>query len=158
MSIPANEAFGTALTRPDESILGIGYSLLISAERTGGEYELMRFVVPAGHGPPPHIHEREVECFYIVDGEFEVLRGEQTIRARPGDFVHLPRNVPHAFRNTSAATGSFLCWVIPGNLAGFFDAFKRPWPADSDQPPPVTEEDIGKMLAAAAQYGIKILI
>jgi quercetin dioxygenase-like cupin family protein len=148
---------GSALARPSESILGIGYSLLVSSEQTGGSYELMKFVVPGGHGPPPHVHRHEDECFYLLDGEFEVMLGGQTFHATSGSYIHLPRQVPHAFRNTTAGLGSFLCWVIPGNLSGFFDAFKRTWPADRPQPPPVTEDDIGKMMAAAARYGIEIL-
>jgi len=143
--------------RPNESILGIGYSLLISSEETGGMYELMKFVVPPGGGPPPHIHHNEEECFYLVEGEIDVLIGEQTIHAQPGAYIHLPREVSHAFRNVSDKTASFLCWVMPGNLAGFFNAFKRPWPADADQPTPVNDEDIGKMLAVARTFHINIL-
>jgi len=148
---------GSALERPRESILGIGYSLLVSAEETAGVYELMKFVVPAGHGPPPHVHQREDESFYVVDGEFEVRLGETVFLAGPGDYVHLPRRVAHGFRNTGSMTGSFLCWVMPGNLAGFFDAFKRTWPADQDQPDPVTDDDIAKLMSAAAAHGIEIL-
>lgn len=152
-----NVTCGSALERPSESILGIGYSLLVSAEQTGGVYELMKFVVPGGHGPPPHTHQREDECFYVLEGEFDVLLGEQTIAAGPGTYIHLPRGVPHGFRNKTSETSGFLCWVLPGNLGGFFDAFKRPWPADQPQPDALSDEDIGQMMTAATEYGIEIL-
>ena len=145
------------LSRPDESILGIGYSLMVSAEQTGSAYELMKFVVPAGAGPPPHVHSKEDEAFCLIEGEIELSIGEQTIHAKRGTFVHLPRHVPHGFRNLTDHPASFLCLVMPGNLAGFFDAFKRPWPEDAEQPTPANEEDIGKMMLAADQYGIQIL-
>src|SRR5262245_49481603 len=115
---------GSALERPTDSILGMGYALLISAEQTGGQYELMKFTVPGRQGPPPHVHHNEEECFYVIDGEFDVRIGDATVHAKPGSYIHMPRNVAHGFRNTTDSTGSFLCWVMPGNLAGFFDAFK----------------------------------
>ena len=148
---------GTVLDRPVDAILGIGYSLLVNAEQTGGAYELMKFTVPGDFGPPPHIHRREDECFYVVDGCFDVMVGDETVTAEAGTYIHLPRGVPHSFRNKTSSMASFLCWVLPGNLAGFFDAFKRPWPATEDRPPPVTEQDIGAMLAAATRYDIQIL-
>ncbi|MEX0703569.1 MAG: cupin domain-containing protein [Planctomycetales bacterium] len=147
----------SALERPRESVLGIGYALLVSAEQTGGAYEVMKFVVPAGNGPPPHRHAREDECFYLLDGEFEITLGDRALRARAGDCIHLPRGVPHAFQNVGESLGSFLCWVVPGNLSGFFDAFKRDWPADMPHPPAVTGDDVANLLAAAEKYGIEIL-
>jgi mannose-6-phosphate isomerase-like protein (cupin superfamily) len=155
MEIPT--AHGTSHARPSHSVLGIGYSLLVSSQQTGGAYELMLFLAPAGHGPPPHVHRHEDELFYILEGEFDVLFGERTLHVRPGDYIHLPRGTPHAFRNTTNRNASFLCWVTPGTLGPFFDAFQRDWPADQALPPPVGEEDINKLMAAAARHEIQIL-
>ena len=148
---------GSAWERPTSSILGIGYRLVIPADQTDGAYELMQFVVPKNHGPAPHVHHREDECFYVVDGEFEVSVGDQRIPAPAGTCIHLPRNVPHTFLNLSDSMSTFLCWVLPGQLAGFFAAFQRDWPTDQDQPDPVTEDDISRLMAAAAQHDIEIL-
>lgn len=141
--------------RSTESILGIGYALLVDAARTGGAYELMKFDVPTGVGPPLHVHQNEDEAFFLVEGQLTVFVGEERVQAEPGNFVHLPRHVPHGFQNTSGRFASFLCWVMPGNLAGFFDAFKRPWPEESDRPAPVDEADVGRMMAAAATFQIE---
>jgi len=73
---------GSIWARPSESVLGIGYALLIGAEQTGGLYELMNFVVPGGHGPPRHVHRNEDECFYVVDGAIDVTVDTRTWRAR----------------------------------------------------------------------------
>ena len=51
----------------------------------------------------------------------------------------------------------FLCWMMHGNLVGFFDAFKRSRPASAEHPAPANQEDVGRMMAAAQQYGIQIL-
>lgn len=148
---------GSALERATEAIVGIGYRLLISAEQTGGAYELIQFVVPAGHGPPLHRHQHEDEMFYVTVGELEITYGGAAQRGGPGTYVHLTRGIPHTFKNIGRETATFLCWVVPGNLGGFFDAFKRPWPAGEIHPPAVTEEDIGKLLEAARRYDIEIL-
>ena len=157
MSSPMPPCSGSTLARPTESILGIGYSLLVPAEVTGGAYELMQFVAPPGLGPPLHVHQHEDECFYVLEGELEIYVGDQTIAAPAETYIHLPRQVPHGFRNVGGTTGSFLCLVLPGRLAAYFDEFKTAWPGDLLEPPPPTDEDIGRLMAASAKYEIQIL-
>ena len=154
MSLPATS--GNIYARPAESILGIGYTLLVNGEQTGGEFELMLFVAAPGIGPPPHVHTNEDELFYVVEGEFDVLRGEETLHLKAGEYVYLPRGTVHGFKTVGDSTGRFLCWVTPGHLEGFFDCFKRDWPAEQEQPSPPSEQDIGKMMAAAEQYQIEM--
>ena len=147
-----------ALERPRQSILGIGYELVLSAADTGGGYELMQFVVPPQVGPPPHIHKREDECFHIRSGQLRVLRGDDWFDAGPGDSVHLPRGVPHAFRNESTDMAELLCWVTPATLEDFFAAFVSEWPESQELPSPPQESDIQAMLAAAERHEIEMLM
>ena len=137
--------------------MGIGYALLVSAEQTAGEYELMKFVIPTGLGPPMHMHTREDECYLILEGEFEVTVGEEVFTATPGTYLHLPRNIRHGITNVGDDVGSFLCWVIPGNLGPFFAQLTQPWPADAKYPPMLTEEDIQKLMSLAQEFGITLL-
>jgi cupin domain len=51
----------------------------------------------SGFGPPLHIHHREDEAFYLLDGAMQVVCGEDRWEAGPGSLVMLPRGVPHAF-------------------------------------------------------------
>jgi quercetin dioxygenase-like cupin family protein len=67
----------------------------------------MGIMCPAGFGPPPHLHHREDEAFYVLEGQMTVTCGEQTWTATPGSFVLLPRGIPHAF--TVAAPGRAGC-------------------------------------------------
>jgi mannose-6-phosphate isomerase-like protein (cupin superfamily) len=143
--------------RPTEAILGMGYALVIGAAETEGRFELMKFVAPAGRGAPPHIHHHEDECFYILEGDFEIGIGGTVRRAGRGDSAFLPRGVPHHFRNVGSSAGAFLCCVMPGQLGGFFDAFKNPWPASSVDPPPPTDDDVARLMVAAKRYSIEIL-
>ena len=51
----------------------------------------------AGFGPPLHVHGREDEAFYILDGQISVECGAKRFTAGPGDFTFLPRGIPHTF-------------------------------------------------------------
>ena len=50
-------------------IVGDIYRFLATGEETGGQYALLEAVVLPGGGPPPHIHSREDETFYVQEGE-----------------------------------------------------------------------------------------
>lgn len=149
--------YGDSKQRPTDCVMGIGYELLLSTEETDGQYEIMKFVIPPGLGPPTHIHTREDECYLILDGEFEVIVGDDTFRATAGTYIHLPRNIRHGIQNCGQGFGSFLCWVIPGNLGQFFDQFRRPWPTDDVFPPPLTKEDTSRLMNASEEFGIQLL-
>ncbi|MGC1275281.1 MAG: cupin domain-containing protein [Planctomycetaceae bacterium] len=157
--------FETAhLPTPETEVAGIGYRLLISAEQTGGAYELMYFEVPPGFAGPRHMHRHEDECTMTLEGVIQGTVGEKTVRVPAGSVLHLPRDVPHACRNVGERTAKFLIWVTPGNLAGFYDACKRPRAAGGCDTGATTEDsstDAGSQLTqlveVAGQYGIAIL-
>lgn len=145
---------GSVYDRPKFAVVGVGYSKLITSEQTNGQYELLKFVFPKGSGPPRHLHNREDECYYILEGEFEATVGEKTFTISEGEFVHLPRKVPHTIRNLREEMSSFLCWVIPGNMGAFFDRVKKPWPEDAEFAPPLTPEDIHALMEAAKDFDL----
>ena len=74
-----------------------------SGEDTGGAYSLADSMVPPQGGPPPHIHHREDEAFWVLEGELEVSVGENRFRAGTGSFVHLPSGVLHSYQNVGTA-------------------------------------------------------
>jgi quercetin dioxygenase-like cupin family protein len=88
---------------------------------TGGALGVVETVIPAGHGPPLHVHRNEDEGFYVLSGRIEILRGEDRFEAVPGTFVFLPRDVPHTFRGIDEAR--ILGIVMP---AGLEEAFEDP--------------------------------
>lgn len=157
MVMPTLPVSGAIHDRPSHSIMGIGYSLLVDSQQTNGNYELMKFVVPPGLGPPTHMHRNEDECYFILDGKFEIKLADELFTVGQGEYLHLPRNVAHGIRNIGENTGSFLCWVIPGNLGGFFEQFKKPWLANELDPPPLTQQDISKLMQAAKDFDLVLL-
>jgi quercetin dioxygenase-like cupin family protein len=82
-----------------ERIAFMGQVSLVRArgDQTGGLLSLTETRTPAGNGPPPHVHEREDEMFFVLDGELSVTIGDETTTATTGAFVFAPRGVPHAY-------------------------------------------------------------
>src|SRR3954465_11118302 len=83
------------------AVVGDVYRFLATGEDTGGRYALWEAMVPPGGGPPPHVHSREEEGFYVLEGEVTFRAGDDRLVATAGMFVNMPVGTPHAFRNES---------------------------------------------------------
>jgi quercetin dioxygenase-like cupin family protein len=116
-------------------IVGDTVTFKASAETTGGALTLIECEAAPGGGPPPHVHEREDESFYVLDGEFEILLGDELLHAGPGDFAFVPRGTIHRFANVGDAPGRILILFTPGGLEGFFRAAGTPATGDGPAPP-----------------------
>lgn len=126
-----------------------------SGEDTGGAYSLTDSVVPPRGGPPPHIHHREDEAFWVLEGDLEVMVGENRFEAGAGSFVRLPRGVLHSYQNVGTGPARFLTLMVPAGLEGFFEEVGKPG-TDLSSPPPFGEEDLDRLLAVAPKYGVEI--
>ncbi|MDB6172792.1 MAG: qdoI [Chthoniobacteraceae bacterium] len=131
--------------------------LLASGEQTGGAYTLFEALVPPGGGPPPHIHTREEESFYILEGEMTFRVADRSLTAGRGAFVQIPRGTVHAFKNASPAPVRMLIQCAPAGFEKFLAEFASELPSPDSPPLPPCAEEIGKLLAAAPKYGIQIV-
>ena len=59
----------------------------------------MTELAPRSSGPGLHVHTREDEAIYVIEGVLTVRQGEKTHEAGAGTLVWLPRNEPHTFAN-----------------------------------------------------------
>ncbi|MGE5327274.1 MAG: cupin domain-containing protein [Deltaproteobacteria bacterium] len=91
----------------------------VSSAQTGGAFEVIELgTPPGGGGPPPHIHHDHEEYFYIIQGTFTFLIGEQKLEAPAGSVAWVPRGMRHAFQATDGARA--LGFIMPAGLEGFF--------------------------------------
>ena len=97
------------------TFLGPGdkYTFLATGAETDEDYFVMEAVVPPDAGPPPHIHYNQVETFYIVEGQLEIMLGDQSHEAKTGDFVHVSKGTPHRFINRSRTTAKMIVTLVP---------------------------------------------
>ena len=90
-----------------------------SAEDTGGAFSLVEEVPPLAD-TPLHVHARDDELFYVLDGEHVFQVGDEEYRVGPGGVVFAPRGIPHAQRRVVPGAGRLLVLTTPGGLDGFF--------------------------------------
>src|SRR4029079_1583096 len=79
------------------AVVGDVYRFLAMGEETNGKYALWEALVPPGGGPPLHVHSREEEGFYILDGAITFQVGDHRFVARAGTFANMPIGTPHSF-------------------------------------------------------------
>jgi mannose-6-phosphate isomerase-like protein (cupin superfamily) len=91
----------------------------VSAEDSGGATTVLEEVPPMVD-TPLHVHSREDELFYIVEGEHIVQRGDEEFRLGPGEAVFCPRGVPHSQRRVEPGVGRELVVFTPGGFERFF--------------------------------------
>ncbi len=115
------------ITSRYRSYQGGYFQTLIMPEQTGGELALLELTLPKGAEPPTHIHMREDEAFYIVDGEISVTIGDSVILLKKGEAVFAPRNVPHSFKILTNKV-TLLNLITPGSLWNYFMEFSEPLP------------------------------
>jgi quercetin dioxygenase-like cupin family protein len=136
--------------------LGSLVTIKSSAETTGGIVGVTENLSPRGGGSPLHVHRREDEWFYVLEGELTLWVGGEIIVARAGAFAFGPRDVPHTFEVTSDEA-RFLLVVEPAGFEGFVRQVGEPAAELRIPPPPEGPPDMEKLGAAAAEYGIEIL-
>lgn len=141
-----------------ERLLWMGEPTLIkiTGEETGGAYSLAEvFVTPAGL-VPLHVHRREDEAFYVLEGRVTFRVGEETYEAGPGSFVFGPRGVPHGY-TVNTPTARLLMLFSPAGFEGFIRATSEPTDSLETPPPGTADVDFERVLAAADEYGAEAL-
>jgi quercetin dioxygenase-like cupin family protein len=132
-------------------------TFLATGEDTHGQFALIEAVARRGNVPPPHIHHREDEIFYVLEGEVVVSVGDRTIKGTPGTMVFLPRDVRHSFTIESEQS-RMLILLTPAGLERWFKEFSVP--AQAMALPPADEtgyHEVQSMLGAALRYGIEFV-
>jgi quercetin dioxygenase-like cupin family protein len=130
-----------------------------SSRDTGGQYTLVEVVEPAGAEAPLHVHNREDEGFWILEGELTFEVGGETVKAKPGSFVFGPRGVPHRY-TVDVGPAKLLFILTPGGFERMIHASSEPaasrtLPPPSDTPP--TDADMMMLMDLARQHGAEIL-
>ena len=138
------------------AVVGDVYRFLATGDDTNGKYAIWEAIVPPGGGPPPHVHSREEEGFYILEGEITFQIGDERVVAKAGMFANMPVGTPHSFKNESDRSAKMLISVAPAGLEKMFFEVGVPVARGATTALPPTKEEIEKLLAVAPRYGIEI--
>lgn len=113
--------------------IGLGITAKATGENTRDAYSLFEYAVPAGvSGPPPHVHTREDESFVCLAGRLEVMLGGETFVLGHGDYLLLPRDVVHTFRNPFDEEARVISVVSPAGLERYYEALAQLPPGKPD--------------------------
>src|SRR5690349_21152581 len=118
----------------------------ITGAMTGGAYSVVESTIEPGILQPPHEHSREDHLFIVTAGEVGVRVGEVDLVATPGDYVFMPRKIPHAFWNAGSVTGKMIQINEPSNFEDFFRSF---YVLTSQGAP-----DVAKLMGLMDDFGI----
>ena len=120
-----------------------GGSVTVKAHtgNTSGSMTVLEFVIPPMDGPALHVHLREDELWYVVDGDFRFKADDAMFRMSTGGMAFGPRGTPHCFQNIGATPGRLLVIATPSGVERFFEEF-------AELPGPVTPEQLAAIAHA----------
>jgi len=133
-------------------------SFLATGAVTHGSCFIIEGLAAPGGGPPPHLHHYEDESFYMLEGNITFQAGGQTIHAKPGDFIHVPRGTVHSFKNEGKVPATALVIISPAGPTGMQQFFEESFYPTTDRnatPPTISEELVKRMMAASARNGLE---
>jgi quercetin dioxygenase-like cupin family protein len=104
---------------------GLDMDVLLTTEATGGATSVIVAWHKPGEGPPDHVHFKQEEILFIIEGLYEVTVADETAKAGPGSIVFIPRNVVHRFKNVGGTTGRMLAWSLPGGQDHYLKAISE---------------------------------
>ena len=131
-----------------------------TAADTGGQMTIVEVTEPAGAEAPLHVHHRDDEGFWVLEGEVTFEVGDATIEARAGDYVFGPRDIPHRFTVGDHAC-RMLFILVPGGIEDVIRATSEPALSRTLPPPPEAEptaKEIEGLKAIVKEHGYELLV
>jgi quercetin dioxygenase-like cupin family protein len=125
-----------------------------TSESTGGAYTLVEIEVGPGYETPLHIHHREDETFWMLDGDATFQVGDVSIGATPGMYLFGPRGVPHKW--AAGPSGAHMLYLFaPGGFEDLIEAMSVP--AEALTPPPPDVLPPANAAEIAADFGVELV-
>jgi len=128
----------------------------VTAEDTGGLLSILEITEAPNATAPLHVHHREDEGFWILEGDVTLEVGDTRIEAHAGDFAFGPRGIPH--RYTVGDGGCRMLFIMtPGGFEDLVREMSVPARARTLPPPPDEEPDWAHVAAVATAHGCEVL-
>lgn len=101
------------------------FKTLISPEQSGGVLAILDMVLPKGAEPPLHVHEKEDETFYLLEGAVQFVIDGTPHMLEAGSALFAPLGIPHYFEILTD-TVRILTVLTPGDFWNYFMEFSEP--------------------------------
>src|SRR5918999_5734630 len=127
----------------------------VDGATSGGAFALLDERGRRGDMPPLHVHHRDDETFYVLDGEVSLFAAGRQLTLTAGQAALAPREVPHSYR-VESEEARWLVITTPAGFESFVRRVAEPAPAD-ELPEAGRPPDPDLLAQAAAEVGIEIL-
>ena len=125
-----------------------------TSEDTGGRFSLLEQVVTPAGNPPLHVHSHEDEAFYLLEGELDLIVGDERVSCSAGAFALAPKGIPHTYAVRSPSA-RLLVLGAPAGLDRFFRGVAQP--AAAAVVPEPAAPDVDEVARVAAAHGIELV-
>lgn len=136
------------------------FRVLVAPAQTHNAFALLEMHLTLGAGPPRHLHTREDETIYVLEGELSFRVGDEVLVAKAGQAIVCLRDVPHQFKVVSP-TARILMLLMPGQFADYFVAQSRLLdtenPVVRPQGPPTAEVLAQLVRSLREEYGVHFM-
>src|SRR5215831_1889347 len=138
--------------------MGMLLTTLVEKKDANGAFSLLEATLAPGTEPPPHVHSREDELFYVLEGDLGVYVGEETFKVKAGECIFLPKFKPHTFVIRSRRLHVLILYT-PGGLEEAFHKVSSP-ARNLELPTEALTysiSDLEQTTQRFAEYGVQIL-
>ena len=154
-SVDAERSTAAArIVRPGEGnrvrAFGNEIEFMLSGEQTGDSLTVGLASVPAGNGPPPHVHYSEDELFLILEGEYRIYSNGDWTTVGPGTVVYLPRGCVHTFQVAGDKPGRHWTLQTPSGFERYFAQAAEIFAAPG-------KPDVARLAAITKKYGAEFV-
>lgn len=160
MTEPATQPLEALVVRGDEGEARWWFGSLAviraTADDTGGLMTIVEVTEAPGAEAPLHVHHREDEAFYILEGSATIQVGDMSFEVGPGDYAFGPRDIPHRYSiGPDGCRMLFIC--TPGGFENLVREMSAPAERRALPPPSDEEPDWGHVAAVAKANGCELL-
>ena len=130
-----------------------------TADDTAGQLTVVEITAPPGLEVPLHVHRRDDEAFWILEGDVTFEVGGNAIEAHAGDYVFGPRDIPH--RYTVGHDGCRMLFItVPGGLEDLIRDTSESAPSRTVPPPPEPPDpaEMERLSALVAKRGYEFVM
>ena len=108
---------------------GRWFDLKLLGGETGESIMMFEETLPAGTASLYHLHRDSDEVAWVLAGEFAFKIGDEVTTGGPGTCAFMPRDVPHAWKNTGSDTGRVLFLYTPAVAGGYIESLPEGRPS-----------------------------
>jgi quercetin dioxygenase-like cupin family protein len=126
-----------------------------TGKETNNQYCMVELYATREGSPPWHIHEREDEGFYVIEGVLTVYIGDRVHKIKAGDYILAPKGVPHKYTVDSKGHARILLVCSPAGFENLVRALSKPVQSMKPLTPGQDDADYEQAIGVAAEYGVR---